>query len=69
MNQQRKSVAKVTKEIKARFSRGMIEPLEKVDLEEGEEIHIIISSISKGTSILETLGSIAGGWRDLIDAE
>ena len=62
-------MAKVTKEIRARFSTGMIEPLEKVDLEEGEEIDIMTSSISKGTSILETLGSIAGCCRDLIDAE
>ena len=62
-------MVKETKEIRARFSKGVIEPLEKVDLEEGKEIDVIIFSISKGKRILEVLRSTAGGWRNLIDAE
>ena len=33
---------KMGKTIKARFSKGMIKPLEKVDIREGEEITISI---------------------------
>ena len=47
----------------------MIEPLEKVDFEEGEELDVIIFPIFKEKSIFEALRSTAGGWRDLIDAE
>ena len=32
----------MAKEIRAKFSRGVIEPLDNVDLEEGEEVKIII---------------------------
>ncbi|HDD04968.1 MAG TPA: DUF104 domain-containing protein [Candidatus Aenigmarchaeota archaeon] len=57
------------KEIKARFSKGVIEPLEKLDLEEGEELKITISPISKKKSVTEALRKTFGGWKDLIDAE
>lgn len=54
------------KEIKARFSKGVIEPSEKLDLEEGEELKI---TISKKKSVTEALRKTFGGWKDLIDAE
>ncbi len=57
------------KVIKARFSRGMIEPLEELDFEEGDELEVIVSLPSKGKSMLEALRATAGGWKDLIDAE
>lgn len=59
----------MAKEIKARFSKGVIEPLENLDFEEGEELKIVVLSSSKGKSILEVLRSTAGGWKGLIDAE
>ena len=58
--------------IRARFSKGVIKPLEKVDIKEGEEIAIsILEGPSKPgkKSFLETLRKTAGGWRDLIDCE
>mgnify|MGYP000132525604 CR=1 FL=1 len=55
--------------IKARFFKGIIEPLEKLDLEEGEELKITISPISKKKSMIEALRRTFGGWKDLIDAE
>jgi predicted DNA-binding antitoxin AbrB/MazE fold protein len=45
----------MAKEIHARFSKGVIEPLGEVGLEEGEEITIIISKGTKGTEVMETL--------------
>ena len=57
------------KHIKARFSKGMIEPLEKLDLKEGEEVRITISPVPKGNGLIEALDSTAGAWKDSIDGE
>ena len=57
--------------IKARFSRGFIEPLEKLEFEEGKEITLTISDIPvfKKKSLAEVLRTTSGGWKGLIDAE
>ena len=57
------------KTIKARFSKGKIEPLEKIDLEEGKEITVTIINIPGVTEKEDILEATAGGWRGLIDAE
>jgi predicted DNA-binding antitoxin AbrB/MazE fold protein len=59
----------MVKEIRARFARGVIEPLEKVELEEGEELTIIISERAKGKGMVEALRASAGAWEGLVDAE
>jgi len=60
------------KTLKARFSKGVIEPLEKVEIGEGEEITISIlktppRSVKRRFS--EALRKTAGGWKDLIDCD
>ena len=54
--------------IKARFSGGVLEPLEKLELTEGQEVTITIL-----LPVLRTppdwLARTAGGWAGLIDAE
>jgi len=60
------------KTIKARFSKGMIEPLEKVEIREGEEITInILEASSKPLkrSFAEALKKTAGGWKGLVDCD
>ena len=61
----------MAKSVKARFSKGMIEPLEKLEFEEGKETIITISEVSypKVENFLEALKATSGGWKDLIDAE
>lgn len=57
--------------IRGRFSRGFIEPLEKLELEEGKEITLTISDIQlfRKKSLVEALRATSGGWKGLIDAE
>jgi predicted DNA-binding antitoxin AbrB/MazE fold protein len=58
--------------IRARFSEGVIKPLEKIDIREGEEIAISILEappMSGKTIFLEALKKTAGGWKDLIDCD
>jgi predicted DNA-binding antitoxin AbrB/MazE fold protein len=58
----------MAKTIKARFSKGVIEPLGKVDIAEGEEITVTIVEISK-TEEEDPLDTTFGGWADTIDCE
>ena len=60
------------KTIRARVFRGMIEPLEKVDIREGEEIVISISkapSKRPKKSFSDALKKTAGTWKDLVDCD
>lgn len=59
----------MAKEIRARFSKGVIEPLEELELEEGEEVVIAILERAKEKGMREALRATAGAWKDLIDCE
>ncbi len=54
----------MAKEIRARFSKGKIEPLEEVDLKEGEEVIITIREETPATGAFERA---AGGWKGTLD--
>ena len=59
----------MAREIRARFSKGKIEPLEEVDLKEGEEVKVIIPDRPKAEGMLAALRASAGGWKGLVDGE
>ena len=61
--------AEMAREIRARFSKGKIEPLEQVDLEEGEEVSVIIPDRPKAERMIAALRASAGGWIGLVDGE
>ena len=67
-NKQKKIIAR-SKEIRARFSKGVFEPLETIILKEGEEVKLTIAERSKGKGMIAALRASAGGWKDLIDGE
>ena len=54
--------------IKARFSNGVLKPLESLSLKEGEEVTltIVMSAPTKG---VEAIRRTSGGWVGLVDAE
>jgi len=59
------------KTIRAKFSRGVFEPLEPAVADligEGEEVLITIST-ARAPSIGDPLRDTAGGWKDLIDTD
>jgi len=53
---------------KARFSKGVIKPLEKVDVEEGKEITVTIVDFYTKTRA-DAFARSAGKWKGTIDAE
>ena len=59
----------MTREVKGRFSGGVIELLEPVELEEGEEVVVIVKESPKGKKALETLRASRGGWKGMHDPE
>lgn len=54
--------------IKARYSDGVLEPLEKLELTEGQEVTVTIISVPSCRDA-DFLSRTAGGWAGLIDAE
>jgi predicted DNA-binding antitoxin AbrB/MazE fold protein len=65
---QEKSRGEMGKTIKARFFKGVIEPLEKLDYEEGREITVTIIDIpSKAEE--DAFRKAAGSWKGKVDAE
>jgi predicted DNA-binding antitoxin AbrB/MazE fold protein len=59
--------AKMAREFRARFTKGKIEPLEKVDLREGEEFTISIKEESFPNAAMEGLARAAGAWKGTLD--
>lgn len=60
--------AKMGKTIKAKFSHGVIEPLEKVGISEEREITVTIIDIPLGPKN-DAFKRSAGGWKGSINAE
>ncbi len=58
--------ARMAREIRGRFSKGKIEPLEKTDLKEGDEVIITIREEKPATGAFERA---AGGWKGTLDFE
>lgn len=54
--------------IRARFTHGVLEPLERIDLPEGKEVTITIIDVPFGRDF-EAFRRSAGGWKGTIDAE
>lgn len=54
--------------IKARFSGGILKPLEPLELKEGEEVTVTIVALPPKPRA-DWLERTAGGWVDLVDAE
>lgn len=54
--------------IRARFTHGVLEPLDTVDLPEGKEVTITIIDVPSGRNF-EAFSRSAGGWKGTIDAE
>ena len=68
-----KQLAKQTftmgKTIRARFSKGVIRPLEKINVAEGKEITITILDLPTASNKKNSLDASSGGWQGLVDAE
>lgn len=60
--------AKMGRTVKAKFSHGVIEPLEKVKVPEGREITVTIIDIPLGPKN-DAFKQSAGGWKGSINAE
>lgn len=54
--------------LKARFSGGVLEPLEPLTLEEGEEVTVTVAT-SKAIMSPDWLERSAGTWAGLVDAD
>jgi predicted DNA-binding antitoxin AbrB/MazE fold protein len=56
----------MTTTIRARFRDGVLEPLESVDLSEGEEVTVTIAT---KPADIEAFRRAAGSWRGRVDAD
>lgn len=58
----------MSRTVRARVQRGMLELLERVDFPEGKEVSVTILE-TPGARSAEGLQRSAGGWKGLLDAE
>jgi len=59
----------VSKTIKVRFRNGLLEPLEKIQLEEGEEFTLTIVRFPEIVYEKDAFRESRGGWKGLVDCE
>ncbi len=59
----------MSKTIKARFRNGVIEPLEEIELAEGEEFTLTIVRVPEISEEGDAFSESRGGWKGLIDCE
>lgn len=57
----------MAREIRARFSRGKIEPLEETGLHEGDEVIISVKEIPSAEAAKSAFERAAGGWKGTLD--
>jgi predicted DNA-binding antitoxin AbrB/MazE fold protein len=57
------------KTIRARYREGLIEPLEKLELEEGEEVEITVSCLPPAVRAKEAIKATSGAWREAVDCD
>ena len=55
--------------VRARFSDGVLRPLEPLNLEEGADVMVSIEDIPSPERTIEALRASAGGWVGLHDRE
>lgn len=60
--------AEMGKTVKAKFSKGVIEPTEKIDIAEGREVMITIMKVPVKTKE-DAFERPAGAWKGTIDAK
>ncbi len=58
----------MVKTVKARFSKGVLKPLETLELREGEEVTVTVVGLPS-KAYADWLEQTAGGWAGLVDAE
>jgi len=54
--------------IRARVTNGVLEPLERIDLPEGQEVLVTIMALASSPDF-EAFHNAAGGWKGTVDAE
>ena len=59
----------VLKHFRARYSKGVLEPLEAIDLEEGAEVSVSIEEAPSAKRDLEAFRRAAGGWKGNSDPD
>ena len=59
----------VLRSIRARYSKGVLEPLEELDLEEGAEVSVSIKETPSRERKLEALRRSAGSWKGNSDPD
>lgn len=67
-NSKIKGGLKIGKTFRAKFSKGVIKPLQKVEIEEGKEITVTITEVPLKPN-KDAFEKSAGAWKGTIDAE
>jgi hypothetical protein len=59
----------MVKQVKVRYRRGVLEPLEPLDIEEGTELTVTLSTSEATPTAANPTAATAGAWASLLDCE
>ena len=59
----------MTKTVRARYHQGKLEPLEPLEIEEGAEVTVAVTSPEPSAAGTDPIAATAGAWKDLLDCE
>jgi len=59
----------MVKQVKVRYRRGVLEPLEPLEIEEGTELTVTLSTSEATLTATNPTAATAGAWASLLDCE
>ena len=59
----------MTRTVRARVTHGLLTPIEPLDLPEGSEVEVTVSSLGEPASAADAIRATSGAWANLLDCE
>ena len=59
----------MTRTVRARVTHGMLAPAEPLDLPDGSEVELTVTTTEDKASVVDAIRATSGAWADLLDCE
>ena len=59
----------MTRKVRARVTHGMLAPVEPLNLPDGSEVEVTVTTTAGKEGVLDAIRATSGAWADLLDCE